>query len=321
MAIRLYDQTLRFKPGFLPDYRGPVLPGDRQFFCDTDQFHLMVQEFRSDLYTIRLNFFHFIRQTVFHSDARVPGLLSRTMLKGSLTHKIRDTGKLQISEETTGLLWTEETHCEVKFKGDADYQLLDIAFTPELTSQLAVFFPELQTVINSGATKLITSKPCFITPSLSTIIRQIIECPYDASASHLYFDIKVREFLFTLLQDVYFHKPSRYLFNEYETAQLFRARQILLSDIKGRPHTIADLARAVGLNTFKIKAGFRELFGTGVFECLQEKRMEQARALLVSTDKPIKEISALAGYSRVTNFITAFRKKFGYTPGTLREHS
>jgi AraC-like DNA-binding protein len=33
---------------------------------------------------------------------------------------------------------------------------------------------------------------------------------------------------------------------------------------------------------------------------------------------PIKQICVLTGYARMTNFITAFRKKFGYTPGSLR---
>jgi len=40
--------------------------------------------------------------------------------------------------------------------------------------------------------------------------------------------------------------------------------------------------------------------------------------LLQTTNKPIKEICTLVGYPRTTNFITAFRKRFGVTPGSFR---
>jgi AraC-like DNA-binding protein len=150
------------------------------------------------------------------------------------------------------------------------------------------------------------------------VIRQIIECPYDASTSTFYFDIKIREIFLALLQQVYKKEKLNYAFSEYEVARLVEARNKLLEDLGRKPFTISELSRTVGLNVFKLKVGFRQLFGVGVFECLQDTRMEKAREMLLKTNKPIKEISALSGYPRMTNFITAFRKRFGYTPGSLR---
>jgi AraC-like DNA-binding protein len=63
---------------------------------------------------------------------------------------------------------------------------------------------------------------------------------------------------------------------------------------------------------------FRQVFGSGVFETLLKARMQKARSLLLETDKPIKEVASLIGYERLTSFITAFRKHFGYTPASLR---
>jgi AraC-like DNA-binding protein len=40
--------------------------------------------------------------------------------------------------------------------------------------------------------------------------------------------------------------------------------------------------------------------------------------LLLTTNKPIKDICSSVGYPRITNFITAFRRRFGVTPGSLR---
>jgi AraC-like DNA-binding protein len=64
--------------------------------------------------------------------------------------------------------------------------------------------------------------------------------------------------------------------------------------------------------------GFSQFFKTGVFECFQRARMYKAKQLLLQTNKPIKEICTMAGYPRMSNFITAFRKFFKYTPGSLR---
>lgn len=78
------------------------------------------------------------------------------------------------------------------------------------------------------------------------------------------------------------------------------------------------LARQVALNEFKLKTGFRKYFDSGIFEWLMEQKMQQAKKLILNTNKPVKEISAMVGYPRTTNFITAFRRQFGVTPGALR---
>lgn len=319
MAIMCLNNILEFKPGVPPDYNGPSLPGAQSFLCDTDSFNLMVQEFRSESYTIRLNRFAFLKPTTFRSTSGRQGLHSRTLLQNNLRHKIRTVGKLQIDEGQSAMLWAEKAECETNFDA-REYKTLDIFYSPALAEQLCVFFPELSEVVSSGRNSLLSRQPGFITPPMQDIIRHILECPYDEHTTQFYFDIKVREFLYIMLQNIYRKPASRYVLNSKELSLVVEARDKLLEDLSRKPYTISELSKAVGLNAFKLKAGFRELFGLGVFECLQEKRMEKARELLLNTNKPLKEICTLTGYPRMTNFITAFRKKFGYTPGSLRRN-
>jgi AraC-like DNA-binding protein len=82
--------------------------------------------------------------------------------------------------------------------------------------------------------------------------------------------------------------------------------------------TIPDISQKTVLNEFKLKMVFKQVFGMGVFETLMQARMQKARAYILETDKPIKEIASLIGYERITSFITAFRIHFGYTPASLR---
>jgi AraC-like DNA-binding protein len=74
------------------------------------------------------------------------------------------------------------------------------------------------------------------------------------------------------------------------------------------------LAREVGLSETTLKRGFRQVFGTTVFEHLRALRMEHARALLQSGEATVIEAATLVGYSNPSNFASAFRRQFGMNP-------
>ncbi len=54
---------------------------------------------------------------------------------------------------------------------------------------------------------------------------------------------------------------------------LYRAKEILLNDII-RPPSLKELARKSAINEFKLKKGFKELFGITVYRMLQEVRLK-----------------------------------------------
>jgi AraC family transcriptional activator of pyochelin receptor len=133
----------------------------------------------------------------------------------------------------------------------------------------------------------------------------------------LYFENKINDFHFEVLAQTYKADPGIVDLLQSEKDAVFNARDIILTDLK-QHFTIRQISEQVQLNEFKLKAGFKQLFGTGMFECLLRARMEKAKKLLIETDKPMKEIASLTGYEFLTSFITAFRKYFDYTPGSLR---
>lgn len=97
--------------------------------------------------------------------------------------------------------------------------------------------------------------------------------------------------------------------------RVLMARDRLLQDLADPP-TIADLARETGLNQFKLKRGFKALFGCGIYALFQRERMDQARLLLRTHG--VTETAMLLGYSNASHFSTAFRKQFGVLPREAR---
>ena len=298
--------------------RKVVLKGSTLLNAISDSYEFIIEEIKRELFIIRYSIFKFDNPTAVTSRSAIEGMHSRFMLKNAITHSIEKLGKLVIKEGQVAALWGEGSDCKVRYEASKEYITLDVFFSPGLTEQVAAFFPEVRKLVSNENLKLIGKQPCFITPSMKDVIRQIMECPFDEKTRDFYFDIKVRELLYVLLEQMYRDDKRSHRFTPYETSKLVEAREFLLKDFRKTPPTIRELSRIVALNEFKLKVGFKQLFGVGVFECFQEARMEKARELLLKTNKPIKDICSVTGYRSMTNFITAFRKKFGYTPGSLR---
>lgn len=300
------------------NYSGPFLKGSNVLSFTKDTCQLIIQEIITELYTLRLNVFRFLETLTFNSISNKEGIHSRMLLKGNLRHKVKGTGKIYLREGEFTMLWAESANCRCRFEKNTEYRTFDVFYSPQLVQELVSFFPELRDIELEEHPKQLVKNPCFISPAMRDIIRQILECPFDKSTSEIYFDLKVREYLLLMLTHVYKRSSSRYHFTPYETVCIINAHKLLLEDLSKKPLSLPMLSKAAAINEFKLKAGFRQLYGTSVFDCLQEARMQKARELLVSTDKPLKVICGLTGYPRMTNFITAFRKRFGYTPGSLR---
>ena len=85
------------------------------------------------------------------------------------------------------------------------------------------------------------------------------------------------------------------------------------------PPTISKLARRVGLNTTKLKKGFRYEFGTTIFAYSRRLRMLEAERLLRNTDMNVSEVAAVVGYSNPGAFSFAFKQELGFAPSLLKK--
>lgn len=75
--------------------------------------------------------------------------------------------------------------------------------------------------------------------------------------------------------------------------------------------------RLVCLNEFKLKRGFHQVFGTTAFGCLHQARMTRAYELL-RAGQPVTRAAAEVGYTNVSHFGAAYRKRFGVLPSAMK---
>lgn len=84
---------------------------------------------------------------------------------------------------------------------------------------------------------------------------------------------------------------------------------------------LIELAHTFGTNEYKVKHGFKQLYGQTVFRFLIDERLRKASVLIQHSDIPLKEVAHITGFVSVPHFSKAFKKKYGYTPRDLRKQS
>ena len=153
------------------------------------------------------------------------------------------------------------------------------------------------------------------TLAMTQILQQILHCPYQGATQQLYLESKALELLALQFACLETEAPTyrRPTLKAADLEQVRYARDILVGQLCDPPSLI-DLAHLCGLNEFKLKQGFRQLFGTTVFGYLYNYRMEQAQHLLHSSQLSIAAVSAQVGYRSPEAFSTAFRRKFAVSP-------
>jgi AraC-like DNA-binding protein/PAS domain-containing protein len=84
------------------------------------------------------------------------------------------------------------------------------------------------------------------------------------------------------------------------------------------PH-LEQIAHTYGINEYKLKYGFKELYGTSVFRFLKQERLKKARLLIENTNTPINVIANICGYQNKAHFSKEFRNFFDLTPRMVRK--
>jgi AraC-like DNA-binding protein len=146
----------------------------------------------------------------------------------------------------------------------------------------------------------------------------VLHCPLEGIIKKIYVESKVLELVALVVNQAKQSVPRDASdMKKEDVERLHYAREIILQRMD-EPCSLMQLARLTGLNDFKLKKGFRDLFGTTVFGYLLEERMNLARRRLLEGEMSIAGIAAEVGYKNATHFTAAFKRFFGYLPSDVR---
>ena len=107
--------------------------------------------------------------------------------------------------------------------------------------------------------------------------------------------------------------------SDIDIEHLKEAKELIDKDVS-RHHTIYEIARQVGLSESRLTRGFKILHKMGLFEYLENARLEKGKFMIENTDKSLKDISKYLGYKYRNSFSLAFKKRFGQDPRSWRKN-
>jgi AraC-like DNA-binding protein len=284
---------------------------------------IFLEEFYFGHFIVRLTFFHLLKNIILYYSTHKSVICMRIITKNRWSFDIGSEEHVNLSEGQFILYRTGVGEEKINFKNEGEYSSVEVYCPIEKLLSFVQLFPALKDFLNITTTGML--KPSFlsrrgywIAPEALEIVRNISKCPFDDSIRDYYMQRKLEHLFFLLMMAIVPEEESEEALTEDEISAVHVAERIIMTDIK-RHYPIPTLAKKVGLNEFRLKYIFKHTFKTGIFEYLLKARMQEAKKLLIYSNKPIKEIASLIGYQFLTSFITAFRKYFGHTPGSVRK--
>lgn len=109
-----------------------------------------------------------------------------------------------------------------------------------------------------------------------------------------------------------------------DSGALYRQRLALirrwLDEEPSFDHTLQRLADRAAMSPSTLMRHFKMAYGLAPIDYLRKRRLSLARELLLSGHS-VQQAAHLSGYRHASNFITAFKKNYGISPGALTESS
>ncbi|WP_442587434.1 helix-turn-helix transcriptional regulator [Pedobacter sp. AW31-3R] len=157
-----------------------------------------------------------------------------------------------------------------------------------------------------------------ISAEMYGVISQMKNSPYQGISNGLYQEAKMTElFLLQVAQYEDFVRRGKQPLQKINRERLTFAKAYMDGHYMNNC-SLSKIAGEAGLNQRSLSQGFKSLFGSTVFEYVNDKRMEEARRMLLEDKLFVSEVADRLGYKHQQHFTVAFKKKFGLLPGKLK---
>jgi len=130
------------------------------------------------------------------------------------------------------------------------------------------------------------------------------------------FKLKILELLYDLSQSNPQFMQQLMALNQHEPSDLLTTMEAHYL----QPHSISDLAFISGRSLSSFRREFEAIFHTTPAKWIQEKRLQKARELFVTTQLSIAEVCYTLGYANVSHFSRLYKSHFGENPSETKSH-
>lgn len=163
-------------------------------------------------------------------------------------------------------------------------------------------------------------KPLSFTSQTKALCESIFDNPYSRKSRQFYREAKVIELLAyqvdQLTKPIEESNSSGVKLTSNEEKLIEYCKHILISSLADPPSLI-ELAKEVGMSTYRLKNGFKQMFGETPYRFIVDQRMVKARQLLLQKKFTVSEVALAVGFSSIGTFSNTFYEKYGIRPSDM----
>jgi AraC-like DNA-binding protein len=160
------------------------------------------------------------------------------------------------------------------------------------------------------------AKAATIPRHISAPLRALVGSELDGSLMSLFAQAKALEYLCALAvhQTITARSQPRFV----RKRDIVRRLHDDLAHRQGKVPTLGQLANQCGISPKTLNELFMQSYGLSIYSYMSTCQLRDAHTAILESSVPMKVLAERLGYSHVNNFIHAFSKRFGYSPGSLR---
>ena len=236
-------------------------------------------------------------------------------LQGNLDSQFRHLGRLEMRIGRHNLLFSPDVSRH-EMGGGQQLSMFHISLQQSFFSEMIgcedAWSEQMQNkLLRQEAFKALDHQPV-VTPIMQQLIHSIQNHRWQGSIRMLQLQSKMYELLALQLEQFKMGKTTPGL-SVADIEKLENVKRYLqlhfLEEL-----SLTGLCRVAMLNEFKLKKGFKQLFGTTIFGYVKTLQMEYAGRLLKEKRKPVEEVAYALGYEHAQHFSTSFKKFWGSSP-------
>ncbi len=153
-----------------------------------------------------------------------------------------------------------------------------------------------------------------MTDDILRTVNEIAKKQEPSNLKSFYYKVKAMELVFYLFESLKKRESAENLkLNAKEIQAVYNVRDKIVSSLS-HFNTIAELKQIAGMNEFKLRRIFKQVFGMGIYNYYQHLRMTEAARLLREEKLSVSEAGYEMGFENLGHFTRVFEKHIGKKP-------
>jgi AraC-like DNA-binding protein len=275
--------------------------------------HVLFQQLQNNGILIRLQHFLLNRPCTFTMQEDEPMLKLRFHLNNHIQYHIEGLGNLVFYEQGYNLLFIPYQNYRLHFQHAGVYFTIDVQYP---TYTLCQKLPPL-VLMNDFQKKVIHQQPAMLVPvnqvASRTLLTQVYQLIHTTKRSTVSIHSRSMTLLTLCLENISEHPVWEPVTLSMPEAQAIYMGRTKMEENLKQEWTLKELTQLTGLNDYKLKTGFQQLYHSSPADYLRDIRMEKAWQLLSGKKYSVSQVAEEVGYTNLSAFSKAFKKYYNIT--------